>query len=134
MSTPAGFVEFAGHKYLNLETYRKNGQAARTPIWFAADPAVPLDSSEAKLYAYSTADSGKVKRIRNNPHVRVAPCDIRGKLLGEWVDGLAQIVTGAEAGCADKLLNKKYWPWKQLLNFFASFRGRGRTCFVIRPA
>jgi uncharacterized protein len=128
-----GFEAFAGQKYLNLETFKRNGQGVKTPIWFAADPAAPLNSPEAKLYAYTTADSGKVKRIRNNPKVRVAPCDARGNVRGEWVAGLAAIVTGEEAAHADGLLNKKYWPWKQLLNFFASFRGRGRTCFVIRP-
>jgi len=31
------------------------------------------------------------------------------------------------------LLNKKYVPWKQLLNFFASFRRRERIGFVLRP-
>jgi hypothetical protein len=55
-------------------------------------------------------------------------------LLGEWVDARAQIVTGAEAQYGDGLLNKKYWPWKQLLNFFASFRRRERIGLVFRPA
>lgn len=133
MSTTTGFAAFAGQKYLNLETFRKNGQAVRTPIWFAADPAKDAASPEVRLYAYTIGNSGKVKRIRNNSRVRIAPCDMRGNVTGDWVDGQAQIITGAEAEAADKLLNKKYWPWKQLLNFFASFRERGRTCFVIRP-
>jgi hypothetical protein len=33
-----------------------------------------------------------------------------------------------------RLLNQKYVPWKQLLDFFASFRKRERTVFAIRPA
>jgi uncharacterized protein len=129
-----GFAEFAGHKYLNLETFKKSGEGVKTPVWFAADPKTNLASSEARLYAYTVANSGKVKRIRNNGSVRIAPCDMRGNLLGKWVPARAEIVSGAEAAYGDGLLNKKYFPWKQLLNFFASFRRRGRTGLVIRPA
>jgi PPOX class probable F420-dependent enzyme len=129
-----GFASFAGQKYLNLETLRKNGEGVKTPVWFAADPSVNLDSSEAKLYIYTIGVSGKVKRIRNNNRVRVAPCNARGGLLGQWADARAEIVTGAEADRGMQLLNKKYVPWKQLLDFFARFRPRARTVFLIRPA
>lgn len=129
------FESFRGQKYLNLETFRKNGQGVRTPVWFAADPRADLSAGEARLYAYTIGESGKVKRIRNNGRARIAPCDIRGNVTGEWVDALAEIITGSEAQRADALLNQKYWPWKQLLNFFASFRpGHTRNCFVLRPA
>jgi len=128
------FAGFSGHKYLNLETFKKNGDGVKTPVWFAADPADDLASNAARLYAYTTGDSGKVKRIRNSPRVRIAPCDMRGNLLGDWVEARAEILTGAEAAYGDSLLNKKFFPWKQLLNFFASFRRRGRVGFAIRPA
>jgi PPOX class probable F420-dependent enzyme len=129
-----GFAAFAGHKYLNLETFRKNGEGVKTPVWFVGDPSANLDSSDARLYVYTVGVSGKVKRIRNNNRVRVAPCNARGGLLGEWVDARAEIVTGAEAGRGMQLLNRKYMPWKQLLDFFARFRPRERTVFLIRPA
>lgn len=129
-----GFAAFAGHKYLNLETFKKSGEGVKTPVWFAADPKTDLSASEARLYAYTVGNSGKVKRIRNNGKVRIAPCDMRGTVLGEWVDARAELVAGAEAAYGDRLLNKKYFPWKQLLNFFASFRRRERNGFVIRPA
>lgn len=127
------FADFAGHKYLNLETFKKSGEGVKTPVWFAADPANDLGGVAARLYAYTIGNSGKVKRIRNNSRVRVAPCGAGGKVLGDWVEARAEIITGSEAAYGDKLLNKKYFPWKQLLNFFASFRRRGRTAFVIRP-
>ena len=129
-----GFAAFARHKYLNLETVKKNGQSVQTPVWFAADPSARLDSNEAKLYVYTMGVSGKVKRIRNNPQVRVMPCDMRGKSLGDWIPARAQIVTGAEADHGMQLLNKKYAPWKQLLDFFARFRPRERIVFAIRQA
>lgn len=133
MTASIGFAAFADHKYLSLETCKKNGQTVRTPVWFAADPSAKLDSRDAKLYVYSIEDSGKVKRVRNNPRVRVAPCDMRGKLLGEWVDGKAEIVTGAETERGMRLLNKKYFPVKQILGFFALFSRRKRVVIAISP-
>jgi hypothetical protein len=124
------FASLQGHKYINLETFRKNAQGVRTPVWFAGEPE---DGTPEKLYVYSTANSGKAKRIRNNPRVRVAPCDMRGKLLGEWIDARAEIVTGEEAEHGMKLLNKKYFPWRQLLGFFSLFSPQERVVFLIRP-
>ena len=57
-------------KYLSLETFRKSGQGVPTPVWFVQDgPA---------LYISTEGSSGKVKRIRNNARVRIAPCDMWG--------------------------------------------------------
>jgi uncharacterized protein len=128
------FAALANHKYLSLETFKKSGLGIRTPIWFAADLAAPLDSPSAKLYIYTIDDTGKVKRIRNNGKARVAPCDMRGKLLGEWTDARATIVVGEEAALGRRLLNKKYFPWKQILALFASFSRRKRVIIVIQPA
>ena len=129
-----GFAAFAGHKYLNLETFKKSGEGVKTPVWFAADPSASLDSNDAKLCVYTIGVSGKVKRIRNNPRVKIAPCDMRGRVLGEWLEARVAIVTGEEAARGMRLLNKKYFPWRQMLDFFAMFRRRERTVFAIRPA
>ena len=127
----ARFASLQGQKYINLETFRKNGQGVRTPVWFAGDPE---PGAPEKLYAYSTADSGKAKRIRNNTRVRVAPCEVRGRLLGEWIDGRVEVVTGEEAEHGMKLLTKKYFPWRQLLGFFSLFSRNKRVVFRISPA
>jgi PPOX class probable F420-dependent enzyme len=125
------FASLQGHKYINLETFRKDGRGVRTPVWFAGEPE---QGAPEKLYVYSTADSGKAKRIRNNGRIRVAPCDVRGKLLREWIESRAEIVIGQEAEHGMRLLNKKYIPWKQLLDFFSFFARNKRVMFVIRPA
>jgi uncharacterized protein len=127
----ARFASLQGQKYLNLETFRKNGQGVRTPVWFAGEPEQSLPE---KLYVYSTSDSGKAKRIRNNGRVQVAPCDMRGKLLGKWIEARAEIVTGEEADHGMKLLNKKYFPWRQLLDFFSFFSRNKRVVFLVHPA
>jgi uncharacterized protein len=117
-------AQFAGRKYLNLESYRRNGQGVRTPLWFVED--------DGALYFYTVAHSYKVKRIRNNPRVRVAPCDVRGKVEGEWAAATARRLGDAESRRADELLNRKYGWAKRVLNFFAKIRGHERAAFAIQ--
>ncbi len=118
--------QFVAAKYISLETFRKTGVGVRTPVWFAADPAAP-----DVFYVYSAPDAGKVKRIRNNPHVRVAPCNIRGNLRGAWVDGQARLVDGVEADKGQNLLRQRYGWMKRLGDFFASFRKRKQAVLQI---
>jgi PPOX class probable F420-dependent enzyme len=129
-----GFTAFRDQKYISLETFKKNGEGVKTPVWFAADPAADLSGDGALLYIYTIGNTGKVKRIRNNGRVKIAPCTIKGEPLGEWADAKAEIVTGEVSAKAMQLLNKKYFPWKQLLGFFALFSRRERVVMAIRPA
>jgi PPOX class probable F420-dependent enzyme len=130
MSTGSSFDVFQQDKYLNLESFRKNGQGVRTPVWFACDS---VSGPPKALYVYSEADSGKAKRIRRNSRIRIAPCDMRGKLLGDWIEAKAEIVTGEEAGRGMRLLNAKYAPWKKLFDLFSRFKRRGHVVFAIHP-
>lgn len=127
MNTANPFAAFAGRKYLNLETFRRSGEGVRTPVWFAADP-----ENARRLYIYTIGNTGKVKRIRNHAQVRIAPCDMRGGVLGEWIEARAEIVEGAEAEYGMRLLNRKYIPWRQLLDFFAMFSRRQRVVMAIQ--
>jgi uncharacterized protein len=134
MSAPGSFAEFALKRYLSLETFRRNGTGVRTPVWFAEEIPISHTTAPARLYVYTIGNSGKVKRIRNNPRVRIAPCSRRGKITGNWTDARAEILSGVEEDHGMRLLNRKYVPWKQLLDFFASFRTRQRIVFAITPS
>src|SRR5438128_10610399 len=92
--------QFSREKYLSIESYRKNGKAVPTPVWFAEEGG--------RLYIYSLADAGKVKRIRNNPRVRVVPCSFRGEPKGEWIEARARILGPGEAARGHRLLDQKY--------------------------
>ena len=129
-----GFAAFRDQKYLSLETFKKSGEGVKTPVWFAADPTRDLAGNEAQLYIYTIGNNGKVKRIRNNGRAKIAPCTMKGVPRGEWVDASVEIIAGDESARAMKLLNRKYFPWKQLLGFFALFSRRERIVMVIRPA
>lgn len=127
---PSGLAPFEGRKYLNLETRRRTGAAVATPVWFA----VSRDARGDTLYVYSLAAAGKVKRIRNDPLVRIAPCDIRGGLLGEWQPARACLVTGEEAALGHRLLDQKYGWMKRIGGWLNRFRRRDYAVIAIVPA
>ena len=114
---------FTAERYLSVETYRRTGQAVATPVWFVVDGGV--------IYVYSLAGAGKVKRIRNNPRVRIAPCDVRGALKGAWLDATARIVDEREAAAAQKLLVAKYGWQKKLFDLLRKIRPRPRAVIAI---
>lgn len=108
----SGLAQFAGQKYLSLETYRKNGEPVRTPVWFV--------ESNGALYVRTAESTGKYRRIRNNPSVQVAPCDMRGNVKGEWVAGEAKIISGGEEQATYRMLDKKYGIMYKMINAFRS--------------
>ena len=124
MSDPR-FERFRDQKYISLETFKKNGQGVRTPVWFVLH--------DDALYAYTEADSWKVKRIRNNPRVRVAVCNFRGDVKGEWMDATASLVDGDERLAADTLLNRKYFL-KVIFNVLSRLNRHTRAMIRIKAA
>ena len=109
-----GSDPWKGQNYVNIETYRKSGAAVATPTWFFKEGET--------LLVITGAVSGKVKRIRNNPQVRVAPCKYNGTLVGQWVKGSVELVSAAEESKRiDALLRKKYGLMKALFDFFGRF-------------
>jgi uncharacterized protein len=134
MSTALELAALEGKRYLSLETYRKSGTGVRTPVWFAVKPTNAPVSNPRKLYVYTATDSGKAKRIRQNGVVKIAPCDARGNVLGQWIHAHAEIVSGEEFGRGMGLINRKYRPWKQILDLSALlFRRHERIMLAIRP-
>ena len=93
--------EIRGQKYISLTTFRKSGVAVPTPVWFGED--------NGRLYVMVRPDSGKVKRLRNNPEVRVAPCSIRGKIKGPEFAGVARILPPEDFPRAGAAVRRKYW-------------------------
>lgn|SRR5215467_4547248 len=129
-----GFASFRGQKYLSLETFKKSGEGVKTPVWFAADPQTDISGEAARLFVYTIGVSGKVKRLRNNKRVKIAPCKIRGEVTGVWQNATAEFVEGEEAMRGMKLISKKYAPLTYILGFFAKFRRQPRIVMVITPA
>ncbi|QIJ66194.1 PPOX class F420-dependent oxidoreductase [Streptomyces sp. JB150] len=87
-------------KYLLITSYRRNGTGVGTPVWVVED--------EGALGVWTAADSWKVKRIRANPSVRIAPCDVRGNPTGDAVEATAEIVDAATTARYRGLIARKY--------------------------
>jgi uncharacterized protein len=93
--------QFENQQYLNLETFRKNGQGVKTPVWFAQE-------GEA-LYIWTERTSGKAKRIRNAAKVKIAPSKGDGTPTGEWIEASAHMDDSASALThVSGLMVKKY--------------------------
>ncbi len=115
MADPVG--QFTRAKYLSLETFRKTGMGVRTPVWFAQDVS-HTDPSITVFYIYSEISAGKLKRVRNNPNVRIVPCTLRGAVRGVWIDGRARICDAYDAEHGQQLLRQKYGLLKICGDFF----------------
>jgi hypothetical protein len=93
--------EIHRQRYISLATFRKSGVAVHTPIWFA--------EFDDKLYFMTNSKLGKVKRIRNNPHVTIAPCTIRGKITGPEFPATARLLPPEESASVRQAIKEKYW-------------------------
>jgi uncharacterized protein len=110
-------AEFDKNRYMSLATFRKSGADVKTPVWFAA--------TEGKLYCFSAANAGKLKRLRNSPKARMAPCDLRGNVLGAWRDTQARITQDkALILRVYRAFGAKYGWQMAVLNFGARLIGR----------
>jgi PPOX class probable F420-dependent enzyme len=93
--------EISGQRYISLVTFRKNGKGVPTPVWFGED--------NQHLYVMTSGQSGKSKRLRNNPEVRMSPSTFRGKVTGPEFSARARFLKPEEFARARKLINAKYW-------------------------
>ena len=93
--------EIHGQKYICLTTFRKNGAGVSTPVWFGEDAG--------KLYVMTRSDSGKYKRLRNNPQAQIAPCTMRGKIKGPQFPATVRILSPEEWTHAKQTIHRKYW-------------------------
>lgn len=103
--------------YVSLVTFRRNGVEVATPVWIAG--------LEDCYYVFSEGKAGKVKRLRNNSAVRLACCDFRGRVSGNWRDGSARLVSDAATlAKANAALRDKYGWQMKLGDFFSKLSGR----------
>lgn len=121
----AAFSALAGHEYMRLTTFRKNGEPVPTPVWFAQE--------DDRLYVVTDAESGKVKRIRRNAQVEVCPCDSRGNPRGDSAEAMARILPEAEVPTAVAALNRKYGWKKRMFELFIGIRRRPSAYLEFTP-
>jgi PPOX class probable F420-dependent enzyme len=94
--------DIARSQYVSLTTYRKDGAGVATPVWHVVDGG--------ELFIMSEASAWKVKRIRNNAHVVVTVCNVRGKIApgAPSAEGTARLLDDAGTRSTRVLLARKY--------------------------
>jgi len=113
-------------QFMNLFTYRKSGAAVKTPVWFA--------QRGEKLYVFTSADAGKIKRVRNDARVLVGPADRTGNPLGPTAEGQARLLPPEEHAAAKAALDEKYGLMKLMFDVAGTLRGMNRAYIEITPA
>ncbi len=103
--------------YVSLATFRRDGREVRTPVWIAG--------AEGRYYVFSEGGAGKVKRIRVTGRLRLAACNMRGTVRGQWMEGRGRVVDEPKViERAYAALRRKY-GWKmKTADFFSKLAGR----------
>lgn len=92
-------------KYINLETFKRDGSGVKTPVWFAHEAG----RTDGALVFMTDGRSWKCKRLGRNDQVKLAACDVRGGVHGEWIRARChKIEDPGEVRAAAKTLAKKY--------------------------
>ena len=113
----AAFEALDRHRYVALFTFRRTGEAVKTPVWFAGH--------RGKFYVFTAAESGKVKRLKNDPRIRTAPCGPRGRLRSDSIEGQARRIDDPTLeSAAYKALRAKYGWQMRVLDFTSKLAGR----------
>ena len=109
-------------QYVALTTYRRDGTPVTTPVWAAAEGE--------RLYLFSNANAGKVKRLRNGSRAAVAPCTATGTITGTSIAAEAVILPSDQMPRVWGLLIKKHGIAARL---FAAY-DRVRALLRMRPS
>ncbi len=83
-----------------LTTYCRDDTAVGTPVNIA------VDGDRAFVRTWDTA--WKLRRIRNNPEVEVAPCTALGKPTGPAIRAHARVLGADESAYAARTLSRKH--------------------------
>ncbi len=94
-----GIRDLEGRKYVSLTTFRRNGEEVATPVWFIL---------EDRVFIWTMSNSGKVKRLRHNPKVALAPCTVRGGIVGPRLTGVASILHDDSSPALNEAFKSKF--------------------------
>jgi PPOX class probable F420-dependent enzyme len=126
MTTLPSFTTLDGNSYIALTTYRKNGIPVMTPVWFV--------QQDGKLFVWTAGDSGKAKRLKNNPHVQLGPSNHSGRLLGAVQAGLAHFAAKGEFSTLEEAFKAKYGWLVNLFSWIWKIQGHPHTYIEITPS
>ena len=110
--------------HVSLTTFRRDGQAVPTPVGGLV--------RDGTLYALTPPETGKVKRIRNNPQVTIAPCDMKGTVLvgAAAVRATARLLDPVETARVEEMMRRRFFMYR-LVHLLDRVLGRERHLVAI---
>jgi len=103
VSTPSARA-MADVPYVSLTSYKQDGTPVSTPLMVAARGEF--------LFVWTRKESGRVKRIRRDPVVRIGVCDIRGRPKSAQWPATARIIGGGGEQMVRELMAAKYGSFR----------------------
>lgn len=122
-STQDAFASLRRSAAVLLTTFRRNGQGVSTPVG--------IQSGNGKTYFTTWSTTGKVKRLAHNPHVTLAPCTRRGKILGPTIAAIARRLDETQAKEISASLPKTFKG--QMWNLIYKLRGWQPVIYELSP-
>jgi PPOX class probable F420-dependent enzyme len=119
---PNAFAGLQRHSFIALTTFRKSGAPVITPVWFVLH--------DNRVLVFTGGVSGKVKRLRKNPRVELAPSDFSGKPLGVAIAGTARILPENEWPDCEQFFRKKYGAQFSIFGFLGRVRGNADRIYL----
>ncbi|MEO8889732.1 MAG: PPOX class F420-dependent oxidoreductase [Jatrophihabitantaceae bacterium] len=110
-------VAWAARRCLLLTTYRRDGTAVASPVWFV--------TAHGEIRLWTDSGAGKVKRLRRDTRCLIAPCTFSGRVTGPARAGTARILPVPEGPQVQALLRAKYPIQKRALDAYTQLRRRG---------
>jgi uncharacterized protein len=114
-----------GRKYALLVTFRRDGRAVPTAVWFGLDAG--------KAYVRTERRAGKVKRIKNNGRALLAPSSFRAKPLGPAAECRARVVAPGEERTAERAIASNYGPFRRVYERFSESAGVDAVYLELAP-
>ena len=118
--TAGDFSHLRGERQALVVTFKRSGEPVPTPVNFGLD-------DEGRLYFRSERRVAKIRRIENDPHVRVCPCNFRGKPTGPVAEGHARVLPREEEKRAYDALSANWGmgsrPYEKLADRYLDWHG-----------
>jgi PPOX class probable F420-dependent enzyme len=125
-SVSGGFESLRGRKYCLIVTFKRDGTGIPTPVWFGLD-------DDGRLFFRTGATVAKVRRIRSQPRVLIAPCTVRGKPLGPSIEGSARVVAPEREEHAEAAIESNYGLGRRLYESAADAVGGDEAYVEVVP-
>jgi PPOX class probable F420-dependent enzyme len=116
-----------GYKYAVLVTFRRNGEAVPSPVWYSID-------ERGRAYLKTRPDAGKVKRLRNDSRAVIAASDMRGRPLGSAIRSAGRVLPSEDCAYAEETLAAAYGAGRKISERVMGGREKRGTYIELTPA